>query len=119
MKKFAIALAVAGVALMLPEMAAAGDLKATMIKTSTNVGSTMQLITYVAYIVAAVFIITGLLKLKAHMDKPDQNPLRDAIARLLVGGLLGILPVMVDIVRASTTGSSGTASLVTFGAALT
>lgn len=110
MKKFNLGLvAAAAVAIILPEAAhAAGELKDMLTNTASNVGGSVTLITYAAYIIGAMFILTGLLKLRAHVDNPSQTPLKDALGRLVVGALLGVTPFIVDMIRATTSTTSGT-----------
>ncbi|MDP9195159.1 MAG: hypothetical protein M3O22_00045 [Pseudomonadota bacterium] len=50
------------------------------------------LLSWVAYIIGALFIISGLLKLRAHIDNPGQAPLQHALARIGVGAGLIVAP---------------------------
>lgn len=108
MKKFNLALVAAAVAILLPEVAFATELKTMLTSTASNIGSAVNLITYAAYIIGAMFILTGLLKLRAHVDNPGQNPLKDALGRLVVGALLGVTPFVIDTLRATTQSTTGT-----------
>jgi hypothetical protein len=54
------------------------------------------LITAVAYVLALVAGIGGLLKLKEHVENPEQVPLREAVIRFFVGGALFALPMIYE-----------------------
>jgi hypothetical protein len=45
-----------------------------------------------SYLLAILFGATGLLKLKDHVENPDQNPLKESVIRLLVSGALFAMP---------------------------
>lgn len=57
------------------------------------------LLTGLAYILALLFGVTGVLKLKEHVDNPNQTPLRTPVIRFLVGGGLLALPIVYDAMR--------------------
>lgn len=52
------------------------------------------LIAALSYLIALVFAVTGVLKLKEHVSNPQQTPLRAALIRFLVGGALLALPMI-------------------------
>lgn len=54
------------------------------------------LVTGVAYLVGIVMGITGIFKLKDHVDNPSQTPLKEGAIRLVAGGALFALPVVYD-----------------------
>lgn len=53
-------------------------------------------ITAVAYVLGLVAGVGGLLKLKEHVENPEQVPLREAVIRFLVGGALFALPIVYE-----------------------
>lgn len=50
------------------------------------------LIQGVVYIGGAVFVASGILDLKKHVDSPSQNPIRNGLVRLIAGALLLAAP---------------------------
>lgn len=56
----------------------------------------------VAFLFGIVFVIIGLIKLKAHKDNPQQTPLSVPIVLIIVGGLLSAVMAIVTIAGDST-----------------
>lgn len=54
------------------------------------------LVTGIAYLVGIVMGITGIFKLKDHVDNPSQTPLKEGAVRLVAGGALFALPILYD-----------------------
>ncbi|HRQ60358.1 MAG TPA: hypothetical protein PLO23_02410 [Alphaproteobacteria bacterium] len=54
------------------------------------------LVTGVAYLVGIVMGITGIFKLKDHVDNPSQTPLKEGAIRLVAGGALFALPIVYE-----------------------
>lgn len=54
------------------------------------------LVTGLAYLVGIVMGITGIFKLKDHVDNPSQTPLKEGAIRLVAGGALFALPILYD-----------------------
>ena len=72
-----------------------------------------------AYIVAAVLVVQGVMLLKKHADNPNDSQIVKAAAHLFAGGALGVLPYAVGTLQASLhlmSGGGGTASLCEKGA---
>ena len=73
-----------------------------------NMGSSLrnfpQLLAVVSYIAGLLLGVTGVLKLKAHVDHPDNVPLRSAIIRFAVGGGLFALPMLAEAAINTITG---------------
>ncbi|MDP9195160.1 MAG: hypothetical protein M3O22_00050 [Pseudomonadota bacterium] len=65
------------------------------------------LLSWVAYIIGALFIISGLLKLRAHIDNPGQAPLQHALARIGVGAGLIVAPFVAAAAVNTFGGSTG------------
>ena len=74
----------------------ADDVLRNMIATSDR---TPALITGFSYILGLLLGVTGVLKLKEHVDNPNQTPLRTPIIRLLVGGGMFALPMVYKAMR--------------------
>lgn len=54
------------------------------------------LISGISYLLALVLGVAGLIKIKDHVENPDQTPMREGIVRLLVGGALFGLPTVFE-----------------------
>lgn len=54
------------------------------------------LITGISYLLALLFGVTGILKLKDHVENPTQTPLRVSITRFFAGGALLALPIVLE-----------------------
>ncbi len=62
----------------------------------TSINRTPGFITAVAYVLGLVAGVGGLLKLREHVENPEQVPLREAVIRFVVGGALFALPIVYD-----------------------
>lgn len=58
----------------------------------------------VAYLSGLLLGVIGLLKIKDHVENPDQTPLKEGVIRLLVGGALFALPTIYNAMFDSVTG---------------
>ncbi len=65
------------------------------------------LVTAAAYIMGLIAGFAGILKLKDHVENPDQTPLRESVVRLLMGGALFAFPTMLNAVVGSIAGDDG------------
>ncbi|MCB1533001.1 MAG: hypothetical protein KDJ35_09055 [Alphaproteobacteria bacterium] len=77
---------------------------ATIIEGLENVPG---LISGISYALALVLGVAGLLKLKEHVESPDQTPLREGVIRLLIGGALFALPNVFEAMTTLITGGDG------------
>lgn len=59
-----------------------------------SVSQVPGLITGLSYILGLLFAVTGLLKIKEHVERPGQVQLGEALVRFLVGGALFSLPII-------------------------
>ncbi|MQW45320.1 hypothetical protein GHK68_24425 [Sinorhizobium meliloti] len=64
------------------------------------------LISGLAYLFGLVLGVAGILKIKDHVENPQQTPLKDAAARLLAGGALFALPIVYEAMH-NTIGQGG------------
>ncbi len=60
-----------------------------------------KLISTVAYIGGIGLSVAGVIKLKEHVDKPDNNPLKNGLVRLGAGGGLLTLPYITRAMMGS------------------
>jgi hypothetical protein len=72
----------------------------------TSVGGTPGLVSAISYLLAMVIGYAGILKLREHIDSPENVPLREGITRFLAAGALFTLPFIFTVFQ--TTISGGT-----------
>lgn len=65
------------------------------------------LIAGVGYILGLVMGVTGILKLKEHIEAPQQVGLREGMIRLLIGGALLALPMIYEAMNVTLRGGGG------------
>lgn len=75
------------------------------------------LVSAAAYMLALLLGVTGIIKVKDHVENPDQTPLREGVTRFLAGGALFALPTVFNAMF-SLIGNAGIANSITglFGA---
>ncbi len=85
------------VAVALPDLAFAADTFGGAIDEfrTADVANVPPLVNAVAFTAGGVLGISGALKLKAHAENPASEKLAPGIARLLAGGAVAALPVLV------------------------
>lgn len=66
------------------------------------------LISALSYLLALLFAVTGILKLKEHVNNPTQTPLRISVIRFLVGGGLLALPMVYRAMATTFNGGQNT-----------
>ncbi len=71
-----------------------GDLNNVLANIITSLSDTPLLISAVAYLIGLVSGVAGLLKIKEHVENPDQTPMREGVIRLIIGGALFGLPTV-------------------------
>lgn len=65
------------------------------------------LISAVSYLLALVLGVAGLIKIKDHVESPEQTPMREGVVRLLVGGALFALPHVFNAMASLIDGGDG------------
>ena len=88
---------------------------------TTSVSNLPGLLSALSYLLGLVLGVMGIMKIKDHVEKPDQTPLREGAVRLVAGGALFALPIVFEAMS-STLGQGDSASAsqlnkVTFGVA--
>jgi len=74
---------------------------------TTSANNIPKMISTTAYICGIGLGVTGVFKLKAHVEGPDKVPVKDGLVRLAAGGGLLALPYMTEaMVGTVSTGSS-------------
>lgn len=79
--------------------AATGDLSDVSGNIEESVSRLPGLLTGVAYMLAIMFGVFGILKLKDHVENPNQTPLRESMIRFAAGGALLALPIIYEAMR--------------------
>ncbi|MGQ0527148.1 MAG: hypothetical protein ACT4OY_03840 [Alphaproteobacteria bacterium] len=64
------------------------DFNSVMASMIESISDVPGFISALAYLLGLVLGVSGLLKLKDHVENPEQNPLREGVIRLLIGGAL-------------------------------
>jgi hypothetical protein len=64
-----------------------------------------NILTTVAFIGGIVLAVTGVLKLKDHVDNPQQVPLNAGLKRLIAGGAFLALPLTTNVIKGSLFGT--------------
>ncbi len=63
---------------------------------TTSVESVPGLLTGLAYMFGILIGVLGILKIKDHVENPQQTPLKDGAIRLAAGGGLFALPIVYE-----------------------
>lgn len=100
--RLALGFAVVGIAVALPTVAEAKDLKEVLDSVTDNLQSAVPLIQLIAYIAGAFLAVTGLIKLKTAVENPQAGGVGPGIVRLILGALLIGLPSVITIVLDTT-----------------
>lgn len=82
---------------------------------TTNNGPVSGLLMIIAYIAGIGFGISGILKLRAHVDSPQQVPLGVPLRRLLAAGLLIAIPYFITALIATLNAGDGGLDRVALG----
>lgn len=73
-----------------------------------NIGKSLEelpgLFTALAYLFGCYLAVTGILKLKAHIEDPRQTPVWDSMKRFLAGGAFFALPIVIEAAKVTITG---------------
>ncbi len=81
-----------------PAFAGTSEVDDVLRNISTSSNSLPGLLTACCYMLGLLLGVTAVLKLKEHVDNPNQTPLRTPIIRLLIGGSLFALPMITRAV---------------------
>ena len=76
---------------------------------TTSIESVPGLLTGLAYMFGILIGVLGILKIKDHVENPQQTPLKDGAVRLAAGGALFALPIVYEAMF-ETVGSGAGAS---------
>lgn len=62
------------------------------------------MISGVSYLVGSLLAVLGVMKIKDHVEKPDNTPLKEGAIRLTAGGALFALPLVAEVMQGSVLG---------------
>ncbi len=63
---------------------------------NTSISSLPGLISALAYLFGILLAVLGVMKIKDHVENPTQTPLKDGAIRLLAGGALFAIPILLE-----------------------
>jgi hypothetical protein len=69
-----------------------------------SLSSTPGIITAVSYLLGLLACVAAILKIKDHVETPEQVQLKEGVIRLLIGGALFALPVIYSAAQTTITG---------------
>ncbi len=80
------------------EAAAAGGNNFNSIANNVNdsISSLPGLISALAYLFGVLLAVLGIMKIKDHVENPSQTPIKEGAIRLLAGGCLFALPIILE-----------------------
>ena len=98
--------------------AAGTDVNSILINITSSIRGVPGLISGAAYLLGCVLIVMGLIKVKEHVNTPEQVKVSEGVIRLLTGGALLTLPTIYNAMFNSIDGTGGILAGITsiFGA---
>lgn len=82
---------------------------------SNSIDDTPGIIIALTYLLGLLLGVAGLLKLKDHVENPEQVPLKEGVIRLLIGGALFAIPTVYDALFVSVVNGGLTPNLTVMG----
>ena len=81
---------------------------------NTSISSLPGLVAALAYLFGILLAVLGVLKIKDHVENPTQTPLKDGAIRLLAGGMLFAIPILLEAMSETLdSGASGAGASAT------
>ncbi len=109
MNKYFLKLSVIAITFALSSPAHASGTSFNSIAASiiNNINTLPGLISGISYLLAILFAVLGILKIKDHVENPQQTDLKDGAIRLAAGGALFALPIILQAMLNLIGGSGG------------
>ncbi len=63
---------------------------------TTSISALPGLVAAISYLAGLLLAVLGVMKIKDHVENPSQTPLKDGAIRLLAGGMLFGLPILLE-----------------------
>lgn len=96
-------LAVLAVLAVEPAFAQTSDqLSSSLANVGRNIKDTPILINYASYIIGTALGVTGVVKLKEHVDNPGNKPIKDGLGRVAAAAMFISLPSVLRMARGTT-----------------
>lgn len=92
-------------------MAANVGLNALFANLIDNTEGILDIISFVSYVLCIAMTAFALFALKKHMENPGQNPFMKVLATGLTAASLGLLPTIINALKATVGGSTGNTTL--------
>lgn len=87
--------------------ATTGDLSDVSRNITTSASRLPGLIAALSYLLAVIFGISAIIKIREHVENPNQTPLREPLIRLLAAGALVALPIIYEAMRTTIGAGAG------------
>lgn len=71
-----------------------------------SVYSLPTVISAMAYLAGAAFVVFGAIRVKSYVESPGNMPLKNALGMLFIGSALLAMPITVETVRSALDGGS-------------
>lgn len=84
------------------------DLMANII---ASISGLPGIVTAISYLMGLLACVTGILKIKDHVENPDRVELKEGVIRLLLGGALFAIPTIFQAVQTTITGTGASIGL--------
>ena len=81
-------------------------------KIGTSISALPGLISGVAYLIGVLLAVLGVMKLKDHVENPTNTPLKDAVIRLIAGGMLFAIGFLMEVMLNTVGDGSATVGAV-------
>lgn len=63
---------------------------------TSSISSLPGLVAAISYLAGLLLAVLGIMKIKDHVENPSQTPLKDGAIRLIAGGMLFGLPILLE-----------------------
>lgn len=92
--------------------AAANTFSTISNKIGASIAALPGLISGIAYLIGIILAVLGIMKIKDHVENPNQTPLKEGAIRLIAGGLLFALGFLMEVMLNTVGDSSATVKAV-------
>jgi len=75
---------------------AANNFGSIAVNINNSISSLPGLVASLSYLTGLLLAVLGVMKIKDHVENPSQTPLKDGAIRLLTGGMLFGLPILLE-----------------------
>lgn len=94
-----------GLGVLAPELAYASTLGDVIMRVTDDATLTLPgVFTGFSYMMGLIMGFMGIMKLKDHVENPNQVQFLDSVKRFIAGGMFFALPYVIDVVRATIEG---------------